>query len=334
MTFPLAWVYGTRSPSTDVDPSDIPLAVLARFRGAMWTTRMNLPYGPRPNEDSNIIATDFWADYTPEQQVAATVVIKSRGYTHVVVGPIVDSDGYHGMYPPHDWRQNFDAFLDILQFFWNNGLIPVVFIHPDGWSYEQLLTLTPLFTSARAQRLMRVVVPSGWEPTRYGWSSVTWALILRWGRETFPTALICAHTVADTDAMVGTDARFDDNDPVQNPEGNAGGWKRVALYLHVWLIQNGPYNSTPAANPQLAQNFGDQFRKDVPHSIAWHFAGNAGWPTFSAYGDRPVELVNAECTSYNGVNEDLPESTSQDWGDLAVAAGAKGYLDSGRVAVH
>lgn len=312
--------------SADFDSSRVPLETLAKIRGAMWTARLDLPYGPRPGSPDNILATDFLADYSPTDQLRAIKALKDRGYTHVVVGPIVDSDGYHGKYPAHDWRQNFDQFLDILQLFWNHGLIPIVFVHPDGWTLEQTQTLTPLLTTPRAQRLIRVVVPSGWEPTKYDWSSYTWALYCQWARTILPNALVLIHTVSDVDAPVGVDARGNDN---LNPNGNADGWARVCPYLHGWLIQNGPYETDPSADPQLAQNFGDQFRASVPHSLAWHFAGNAGWPTTSAWGNQRIRLYAAEQTSYEAFWFNLPESASIDWGTLAMEAGADGFLDSG-----
>lgn len=331
LSLPKALIYGH---SAHVDPSGISLEELARIRGAMWTTRLDLPHGPRPGEPDNVIATDFFSCYPPADQQRALAVLKARGYTHVVVGPMVDSDGYHGLWPAHDWTQNFEAFLDVLQLFWDNGLAPICFIHPDNWTYEQTIALTPLFQSDRAQRLMRIVVPGGWEPTRYGWSSVTWALFGQWARTTWPNALVLLHTVADVDAPVGSDERFNDDDPKQNPGGNAAGWQRVAPFVHGWLVQNGPYKTAPADNPTLAQNFGDQFRANVPHSLAWHFAGNAGWPTGSAWGDgKRIRLYNGECTSYEGVWQNLPESASQSWGDLAMASGADGYLDGGTVEV-
>jgi hypothetical protein len=129
-----------------VDPSGIPLGELARIRGAMWSARLNLPLGPRPGKDDNILATDFFEDYGADDQARILDAYKARGYTHVVVGPLVDSDGYHGLYPPHDWRgAEFERFLDELQVFWDAGLTPIVFMHPDGWTFEQTRdTFTPL----------------------------------------------------------------------------------------------------------------------------------------------------------------------------------------------
>jgi hypothetical protein len=320
-----------------VDPSGIPLEQLAAIRGAMWPQGLGLPFGPRPGQPDNIIATDFFADYAGADQARILAWEKQQGYTHVVMGPIVDSDGYHGTYTPHDWRNEFDAFLDVMQAFWDNGQAPIVFIHPDGWTLEQTKALTPLFQSARAQRLMRIVVPSGWEPTQYGWSSCTWAGYASWARETFPNALVLIHTVADVDAPVGTDALCDDNG-----KPNGQGWARVAPFIHGWLIQNGQdggaYRSAPAAQPTLAASFAAQFDPGpagaAAHGVAWHFAnGIDWWPTTSAWGNRPVMLYNAECTSFTAFWQHLLETDRTPWGDLAIRSGANGYLDGGTVPV-
>ncbi len=329
-----------------VDPSGVPLGQLAAIRGAMWPNAsrcpggLTLPYGPRPGQSDNIIATDFFANYSADQQLAIVTCLKALGYTHVVMGPIVDSDGYHGQYAPHDWHwedadhlngDNWQKFLDIAQYFWDHGLAPVVFGHPDGWTFDQVrVTMTRLLEDPRAQKLIRIFVPTGWEPTRYGWSSCTWALYTHWAREVLPNALILIHTVNDVDAPVGTDALCDDNG-----KPNGDGWARVVPFIHGWLIQNGPYGAAPEGDHQLATNFLAQFRTDgvgaQQHSIAWHFAGNAGWPTNSAWGNVPILLYAGETTAYNGYWNNMPEAARDEWGDLAVASGAAGYLDGGTV---
>lgn len=326
--------------SSGFDPSTLTLGQLAAIRGAMWPQcgSVSLSLGPRPGQPSNIAATDFLEDYSPTEQAAVIGIVKSPKYTHVVVGPIVDSDGYHGIWTPRDWRTNFSAFLDELQRYYNNGLIPIIFIHPDGWTYEQTVELTPLFTSPRAQKLMRIVVPTGWEPTRYDWSSYTWALFCQWARQTWPNALVLIHTVADVDAPAGVDERGNDN---MNPNGNGDAWSRVAPYIHGWLIQNGAYTTGPAANPTLAHNFAMQFDPvggAETHGPAWHFAnGVSGWPTGSAWGPtQRIYLYNAECTAYTAFWQNpnpISEADRCAWGDLAMANGAFGYLDGGTVAV-
>jgi hypothetical protein len=228
-------------------------------------------------------------------------------------------------------QPQWDFYLDRLEEMWDAHVKPIVFIHPDGWTFEQTRdAFTPLLQQPRAQRLIRIVVPTGWEPTRYDWSSCTWARYAQWARQTLPNALVLIHTVSDVDAPVGVDELCNDNN---NPNGNADGWARVAPYIHGWLIQNGPYPAAPANDPEHKQPFCDQFNPDVAHTVAWEFAHN-GWPMFSAWGNGiRIRLYNAENTAYVSYWQNLPEDASRDWGDLAIACGADGYLDGGRVDV-
>lgn len=327
-----------------VDPSIFSLAELAAIRGAMWPTGMacspplSLPFGPRPSQPTNIIATDFFSGYTPEDQAATLRCLRSAGYTHVVAGPIVDSDGYHGQYTPRDWRgAAFEQFLDVLQTFWDAGLAPVVFIHPDGWTFEQTRELTPFFTTPRAQRLMRIVVPHGWEPCRYECSSYTWAAYGQWARETWPTALVLLHTVSDIDAPVGTDARGDDNG-----HPNAEGWARVVPFFHGWLTQSNAFETPDAhgdpGHPDRTnfQNWAAQFDPAERGSYRDRFEhGYAGWPTGSAWGlNHPLLVYAGEYSAYWRYWRDRPEAEALNWGDAAVRAGAAGYMDGGTVAVQ
>jgi hypothetical protein len=200
--------------------------------------------------------------------------------------------------------------------FWDNGLAPIVFIHPDGWTFERTRDeLTPLFRQPRAQRLIRIAVPSGWEPTRHGWSSCTWAAFAQWARETLPNALVLIHTVADADAPSGRDARCADADA-------AGAWARVAPHIHGWLIQNGPYTTAPNADSPHARAFAAEFKEQrrITRDSAWG-------------PGIPILLYAGEQTAYTSYWKNLPEATSRAWGDLAIASGADGYLDGGTVNV-
>jgi hypothetical protein len=337
-----------------VDPSSIPLAQLAAIRGAMWTARLDVPYGPRPNQSDNILAMDFYQLYDkPTRARMLRYYHDVKGYTHAVTGPLSGTDCYHEQYPCHDasnpgWfpqdgppsQEQWDFYLDAMQEWWDAGVAPIFFIHPDGWTFEHTRdAFTPLLAQPRAQRLIRIAVGSGWEPAGYEWSSCTWTLYAQWVRATLPNALSLIHTGAKPDgspydAPVGTDARCNDNG---TPNGR--GWARITPYLHGWLIQNGPFRESPAQNPSLAREFGAQFKGDgdgaVFHSPAWHFLnGVAEWPRGSAWGPGiPVRLYNAEVTSYMAYWRNLAEEVSQAWGDLAMASGADGYLDGGTVAV-
>jgi hypothetical protein len=328
-----------------VDPSGFSLAQLAAIRGAMWPQTAgacgNLSIGPRPGDPTNIFATVFLSQYRPaEVDCMLSELHVVRGYTHAVAGPLVDSDGYHGVWTPHDWRTEWSVFLDQLQRLWDAGLAPVVFIHPDGWTFEQTRDeLTPLLLQPRAQRLIRIAVGSGWEPAGYNWSSCTWARYAQWVRETLPNALSLIHNAVKEDgspydAPVGTDARCDDNG---HPNGE--GWARVAPYLHGFLIQFGPYNGTPTSLPDAARGFAGQFMADGlgadEHGFNWHFVhGISGWPTGSAWSqNQPILLYGAEMTAYLRFWRGMSEADGNTWGDLAIASGAAGYLDGGTVAV-
>lgn len=316
--------------SEHVDPSHIPLRELARIRGAMWTARWDGGLGPRPGQPTNIISTGHIYCFSPEEQDRMLEIYKGKGYTHVVSGPtwIPDSGaGYHGQWcPDPDFSTHMEDYFDILQKFWDHGLVPIIFIHPDNWSLEQTKALTPLFTGARAQRLMRVVVPTGWEPTRYGWSSWTWAEYGKWARETWPNALILLHTVQDVDAPVGEDERG-----IDTGTGNGTGWARVVPYFHGWLTQLGFY----PGDAEGLQRFADSFNPNVRGSYPDRFQhGYAAWPTDSAWGPgQPLLVYAGEYAAYGSYWYDIPEAESIRWGNAAVAAGASGYLDGGSVEV-
>jgi hypothetical protein len=329
--------------SAHVDPSGIPLEQLAAIRGAMWPKGMTacgpVPLGPRPGQPDNIIATGFITDYDPATQDCIIAQMKAWNYTHVVIGPLVDSDGYHGIWPPNDWRgANFDRFLDALQKFWDNGLTPVVFGSPDNWTLQQNKdAFTALLQQPRAQRLIRIFVPHGWEPERYGSSSCTWAGYGQWARETLPNALILYHTVTDVDAPVGTDAVCDDNG-----HPNAEGWARSVPFFHGWLTQSGAFDNPTGTggdreHPELTnfQNWARTFDPSVRGSYRDRFEhGYAGWPTGSAWGvNQPLLIYAGEYSAYWKFWAGRSEAEGVTWGDAAMRSGAAGYLDSGSVPV-
>lgn len=335
--------------SKEIDPSGIPLEELAAVRGAMWALgpvaglSNGLPLGPRPGQADNVIGTVFITDYAPEVQDAIIAELKDRGYTHVVMGPLVDSDGYHGIWQPNDWRgENFSKFLDAIAKFYKNGLKVVVFGKPDGWTFETTRNeFTELLRQPRAQKLIRIFVPAGWEPWKYEASSCTWAQFAKWGRETLPNALIAIHTVADVDAPAGTDSLCNDDDRNWNPGGNAAAWGRVAPYVHLWLTQSSAF-----ANPEAHgdsnhpdrtnfQNWQDLFNPNVRGSYRDRFEhGYAGWPKDSAWGiGKGIRVICAEYSAYWKFWEHRTEAEGVKWGDACIAAGGGGYLDSGSVPV-
>src|SRR5438067_13388074 len=109
---------------------------------------------------------------------------KAHGYTHAVTGPVTGNDCYHGQYPCHRGvpsQVEWDAYLDDLQEWWDAGVTPIYFAKPDETLEPgEMAALDALYAQERAQRLLRVVVYTGWEPwgkyakTNAGW--VQWVM--------------------------------------------------------------------------------------------------------------------------------------------------------------
>jgi len=348
-----------RSSGGAVDPSTLSLRQIAAIRGAMWTVRGGWRFGPRPfqpdpsqpnyhPEPDNVTALEYIYSYgnpydssapggafnLNAEQKAMLEEYCSLGYTHACIGPVT-AQSYRGHYPDYffDTPDRFECFLDWLECLWNHGLCPVLFMHPDNWNLQQTQDLyEPLIRSnARAQRLIRACVPSGWEPAQYNWSSNTWASYFKWGHDLLPDALILAHTVPDVDAPGGTDEAGDDNG-----RGNDQVWHTVAPTIHGWLHQSSafahPNDHSDPNHPEKSDydNWADLFAADCPYSFynRFHF-GYAGWPTNSLWGDEPIYLYAGEYAAYWNYHDNRPYAEGEAWGDRAVSVGADGYLDSG-----
>src|SRR5215471_1341128 len=217
---------GQRSSGRPFNPDDAKMSDLRRIRGAIWPNcngELVLPLGPRPGRSDNIIATNYLFRYPEEVREPMAALLRRRGYWNVDTGPAVgDYVGYHGQYPnpdpwdlnasPQEHQRQWDKHLDEHQWWWDRGFAPAEFLHPDGWSFEQTRDFfTPFLLQPRTQHLFKIVVPTGWEPTRYDWSNKTWCMFFEWARQCLPKALLPVHTVSDVDACVGTDENGDDN---------------------------------------------------------------------------------------------------------------------------
>jgi hypothetical protein len=334
------------------DPSTMSLRQIAAIRGAMWTVRGPWRYGPRPGDPTNITALEYIYSYgdpygvgTPgsafnlnHEQQGIINTYKGFGYTHCCFGPVT-AQSYRGHYPDFLFNtpDTFERWLDWLQMFWDHELIPICFLHPDNWNLDQTRALyDPLIrNNPRAQRLMRCIVPSGWEPAKYEWSSQTWASYMQWGHDLLPNALILCHTVPDVDAPGGTDAAGDDNG-----KGNDSVWRRVAPTIHGWLHQASTFADPNThgdpnhPNNTNYDNWAADFDRTVPYSFWNRFhTGYAGWPTNSLWGDEPIYLYAGEYCSYWNYHDNRPYTEGVGWGDRAVTVGADGYLDSGAIVV-
>lgn len=294
---------------------------LRAIRGAIWPTRGPVAFGPRPGQPDNIIDTGCEA-YSTSDLAIARAAIDARGYTHVQMGAFVDG-GYHGQYPPVDFRTDPEATLRQIEAWWACGKAVVAFLGPDGWTTDQMQKLEPIFTQPRWQAALPMIVPMGWEPSK-DTPNAEFVARYEWAKRVLPNALQYIHLCADFDAP-GNNDDLTPNQP--RYLGMAECWNRVVPYLTGYLIQNGPYECFPAENPTLATNFGNQFRADVRGSLRDRFVnGYAGFPTTCANGG-PLDLIAAEQTSYAGYWQNLPEDASRLWGDVAMVAGADGAFD-------
>lgn len=320
-----------------VDPASWSMAQLLNIRGAMWTARLNLPYGPRPGQDDNILAMDFYQFFAAPDRARMLDAYRARGYTHAVTGPLVGTDCYHSQFPCHDAGQpgmlptdgvptqaQFDFYLDRMQEWWDAGIAPIHFAHPDGWTLEQEQQLDALYSQPRAQKLLRIVVYTGWEPTKYDWTSAQWVAFFQHAAQLFPNAARLVHTVCDVDAPTGG------NDDQTLAGGNATAWANAVPYLHGWLVQNCGYidgaGETP--DPTFLKNFTDQFDQTQGRaSLTSRFRlGVGGWPTNSANGG-PLKVYAAEFASYSDYWKNWSEEQARLLGDAAMKSGADGVLD-------
>lgn len=319
-------------------PSEYTMEELLAVRAAIWTHPMPNRYGPRPGQSSNLTALCYNDSYSVDEQEAQFSSYRARGLTHAAVGPLTDT-GYHDLWPRPDYRHNFDGFLNLVERYWQHGIIPIAFLHLDNQTFDEFHAMyDPLIRgNARAADLIRFVVPSGWEPTQYGWSSKTWARYVAWAREVLPNAVVMIHTVADCDAPTGVDELHNDN---TNPNGHADAWANVCPYIHGWLSQQrtfeDPYSHSDPNHPDKTnyENWLDLWRESVDKSLTNRFRnGYAGWPTYSARGAVPIRVIAFEYCSYWVCWDNRPAAEGDSWGDAAMAAGADGYGDGGTVAV-
>lgn len=311
-----------------VDPSAIPLEQLARFRGGMWTNRAAIPYGPRPMSPDNINAMDYYAWYGADDRALMRAQYQAQGYTHAVTGPVIDPGGYHGDYPTYPGpltQEWWDQYLDAMQEWWDAGIVPVHFALPEapGWDVERgIAAMDPFFRQARAQRVLRVVI-SAWEPSP--WRNADHVRASSWLAEVFPHALRGLHLEPDHNAP-GLSSEIADGSLTE-----AQMWAHVAPYIHVFLQQTAaPFSGTEADQADWLA----MWDRRMPGSWDSRFLdGYHGWPTHSAWPDHGLWAIPSEYMSYACYHRNAPEAEAQRWGDRAMAAGARAYLDGGTVAV-
>lgn len=312
---------------------------LLDIKGAMWTCRANVNYGPRPDTDTNCFSLNNLIGYSVPDQEKIINAYLERDYTHYALGPIPRGTGisYYGLFPdPIDCLKNPTPFLDMIEKLWKLGLCPIYFAKPDNWTIDDLDRegYTALYKTRRFQDLVKLIVPNGWEPSM-DTSNSDWVKHLQWGKDTFPNAYHFIHMFGDFDAP-GNNDDLTPNQP--NFIGAPECWNRVAPYLHGWLVQNNGYslsanssrNQNDPPTPEFIKNFTFQF-SDERGSLMDRFKNAyAGWPTLSEFGaNTPIRVYAGEYAAYIDFWMDAPEKYSIMLGDKALSAGADGYLDGG-----
>lgn len=316
-----------------------PLEQLAAIRGAMWTARAALPWGPRPMQGDNCICIDYFEHYQPDdRETIKREYVDKRGYRHAPMGPMVDP-GYHGQLPASDWRNDPLRYLDAVDELQaklrergpNSGVVQ--FLRPDRgaagleWTVDDLnRELGHIFTSARAQASFQIVC-LGWEPgPKYYYDNAWWVEMCQWMADTFPYAVRLIHMVADCDSPVGGN---DDKKGISNGQG----WANVARYIHGYLAQYGGYVGDGTSGPTV-----DEFMPDFKNALAdmqdRFNTGRSGWPKFSAWGDdKPVRVYAGEYAAFRAYWGNDPEEHSVQLGNGAMTTPIYGYLDGGSVDV-
>lgn len=249
---------------------------------------------------------------------------RGHGYTHGVIGAWRPGpySPYHDFYPDIDIT--FGTYLDLLAEFYAEHVIPVVFIKPDNWSSEQLETLTQFYAQSRAQSLVRIQISGGWEPSK-DTPNAEWVRWVQWGRRVLPNALAGIHMEADFDAPGNnTDFTPGSGGYIGMPQA----WANVAPYLHFYAAQFGGYvfGRSEVPTEEFKRNYVEAlngFRQRFEH-------GYAGWPTFSAWGSTEgIKAISGEYAAFADFWLDWGERYARELGDLAMDAGAYGYLDGG-----
>lgn len=310
----------------------VSLEALAKTRGAMWTARAPVQWGPRgipttpTNQPDNCICIDYFECFPPDQQeLIIDVYARQRKYTHAPMGPIVDP-GYHGQLPATDWRSNPQPYFDGALKLERAGVRVIHFLRPDRgvvgleWTVDDLeRELGPILRSAQAQELMRIVC-LGWEPgPRYYYDNAWWVDMLAWQADVFPKALRGMHMVSDCDAPAGG------NDYLTLTNGQC--WANVARYIHKFYAQYGGYVDGQSAAefiPNVQAAIRDLNRRFTDPS----YDPGADWPKFSAWGpNKGIEVDGGEYAAFRDYWQNAPEAESIEIGDAILAAGANGALD-------
>lgn len=307
-----------------VDPFKVPTAALRAFRGAIFTARVNVPWGPRPGQESNINAMDEILCYSPADQAKMIAAYRPLHptYRHCTFTPGPPSHGYHGDYGLQpDLRLTIPEHKKLLQTWWNAGLYPVLFCLNADDGYPLTIDGTDALDSdfGDAYRalggLIQIVVPGGWEPGGYNVSNAEWVYRFQWAKRTFPNARVFGlHMYADFDAPIGGQDGVPPRDMTKQEA-----WSNVAAAgMTTFLDQVGGYVEGRSEIPTAVflENFAERISSFKRRFAQWGLG---------------VDYIAAEFAAYVDYHDNFAEVYARQIGDAAMAAGADGYFDGGTV---
>lgn len=300
-----------------VDPQSLSEETIRRYRGAIATVQMNLPHGPRPGRDDNVLFTGMYPAYGPEDRARMRATYKARGYTHWAMGPL-NAGSYHGDYPELDFRSNPDAFLDLVQELYDDGIIPALALVPPegdrGYNVGDKLDwdaierdLTPIYSSTRFQKLARLVF-FAWEPNPVVDTSAEWLRAVQWMARVFPNAIRAIHFTA------GHGAPCNGSD-LNRGMTEATCWNAVAPYLHQFFAQDA---SMFGWYVDPARTNWTQWTYNVMDGCRRFSTGYGGFPRTSATPGRSIDWVWFEFAAYGVYNGWNTEADAKRYGDVVV----------------
>jgi hypothetical protein len=271
--------------------------------------------------------TPTYPTMTMEQRKIARAEYKQRGYTHFLIGPIVER-GYPG-WAGHDFRTRPADWVALLEELWQDDLIPVYAgAIPDGpynvktapgeganpVSVAKLdAGLLAIYKRADFQRAVCVTTVS-WEGTDKDWiNTVPRAVaVTKWVKKAFPRAFIYWHGGEDSGAPCSY------KEDGHGCEGKA--WRAMAPFIH------GQFWQTGSASANDVDLFLDNLRYEVMrfHTDHYRVGGLRG-----ADG-KVLDVIFGEGSAYYELNRNAPESWGIYWGTLAMTVpGVRGFGDGG-----
>lgn len=301
---------------------------------------VRLPFETSASRRTNYMFSPTYVTMTTEQRGVARAEHKARGYTHFIVGPLYEK-GYPG-WAGHDFRQRIPEWVALMEELWNDNLIPMLWVFPDGPYNAQVgehgsdrnppdydrarREFLPILQHPELQRV-HCNVTLGWEVTDNGWIKTIKKARqgLEFLRDAFPTAFRGWHGAVDN----GAPCNYDED----GYGCEAKAWLELTPLMHYYFWQTGAaggWNLAAGRVPENRQDRLDQFKENLAYEIN-RFHGNHYRPggLFGADG-KPIDIIVGEYSAYFELNDGESEEWGRSWGTLALTfPGVRGFGDGG-----